>query len=73
MDTRLVVDVRDGADELGKYFLDLGRTEGTVGEEVVVELIACFWSAVAAMGEHSILPGQYSRTSQTSSSVTMTS
>ena len=41
MDTGFVVDVRDGADELGEDLLDLCGFEGAVREEVVVELIAC--------------------------------
>lgn len=40
MDTRLVVDVRHGADELGEDLLHFGRLNGALVEEVVVELIA---------------------------------
>ncbi|KAL5379126.1 hypothetical protein PMIN02_011039 [Paraphaeosphaeria minitans] len=41
VDARLVVHVRDGADELGEDLLDLGGAERAVGEEVVVEFVAC--------------------------------
>ena len=67
------MDIRDGTNELGEDLLNFGGAEGAVGEEVVVEFIACFWSAVPAMLGCCTVPGQYSRTSQTSSSVTMTS
>ena len=68
------MDVRDGADELGEDPLDFGRFEGAVFEEVVVQFVACVWSDIAAKSRvQCLLPGQYSKTSQTSSSVTMTS
>jgi hypothetical protein len=41
VDAGLVVDVCNGADELGEDALDLGRFEGAVVEEVVVQFVAC--------------------------------
>jgi hypothetical protein len=73
VDARLVVNVRDGADELGEDALDLGGLEGALFEEVVVELVACFTSVALAKRGGRRAPGQYSRASQTSVSVTMTS
>jgi hypothetical protein len=40
VDARLVVDVRDGADELGEDALDLGGLESALCQQVVVELVA---------------------------------
>jgi hypothetical protein len=69
------VDVGDGADELGEDALDLGGLEGAVLEEVVVQFVACSHVRCAhgRVETQCAAPGQYSSTSQTSSSVTMTS
>jgi hypothetical protein len=40
VDARLVVDIQDGANELGEDALDLGGLEGALLQEVVVELVA---------------------------------
>jgi hypothetical protein len=41
VDTGLVVDICDGADELCEDALDFGGLEGAVLEEVVVQFVAC--------------------------------
>lgn len=74
MDAGLAVDVGYGADELGEDLLDLCGFESTLLEEVVVQLIAyiCLLDCINS-GYGAFVPGQYSRTSHTSVSVTITS
>ena len=73
------MDVGDGADQLCEYLLDLVDGQRPVFEEVVVKLIACGMSGVSRVSHRwgvcvlAVLPEQYSNTSQTSDSVTMTS
>jgi hypothetical protein len=48
VDARLVVDVRNRANELREDALDFGGLESAVRQEVVVEFIACRVSAAGA-------------------------
>lgn len=45
MDAMLLVDVCDSSDELSECLLDLVDREFTMPKKVVIQLLACVWSA----------------------------
>lgn len=80
MDAALLVDIGYSTDELCKDFLDLVDRKGAMLEQVVVQLVAyknqvsyCRLLGIKHNTKERIVPAQYSRTSHTKFSVTITS
>ena len=68
------MDIDDSSNQLCKYLLHLLQRKSAMIDEVVIQFVTCYILAFYVSASRLIIvPGQYSNTSHTRFSVTMTS